>query len=151
MPSLASRRGKANRRRGHDYEREKAAFLRRWDPTAQRKLEYQKPQIPEDLKAKWLKKRAGIDIETKLPLGIQCKYGANANPFEAINEAERYIYLKYGNDQGAPMPIAFTKKPGNGELVSMRPEDWEVLFNCCMVHPWTFRESAAGAKTVGAK
>ena len=51
--------GKAQRVKGHSFEREVARLLRDLDPSARRNVE--EPQV------------AGCDIKTKLPLAIQCK------------------------------------------------------------------------------
>lgn len=55
--------GKAQRQKGHAWERECAKSLRPLDELARRKLEYN----PMDCD--------GVDIQTSLPLRVQCKAG----------------------------------------------------------------------------
>lgn len=67
--------GKAQRRKGHDWEREVAASLQRLDPSARRLLEYQEG--------------AGIDIKTTLPMAVQCKCGRSlAVALSGLKEAQ---------------------------------------------------------------
>ena len=67
--------GKAQRRKGHDWEREVAASLQSLDPSARRLLEYQAG--------------AGVDIKTTLPVAIQCKCGRSlAVGLSGLKEAQ---------------------------------------------------------------
>lgn len=88
--------GKAQRLKGHSWEREVAIKLREIDPDAKRLLEYQEG--------------FGIDIETKLPLSIQCKCTAKPNFIKAFQEAKN-------SKKADSIPVAAIKVDHKGKFI----------------------------------
>lgn len=86
----ASSKGKAARRKGHNWERSVAILLRDIDPTAKRNVE----ECQE----------ASVDIKTKLPFGIQCKALRNwsKNPSQILRQAAH-------GTPGGKSPLAIVK------------------------------------------
>lgn len=88
--------GRAERLKGHSWEREVAIRIREIDPRAKRLLEYQEGM--------------GIDIDTTLPISIQCKAMAKPNFIKAFNEAKNG--KKEGNE-----PIGAFKVDRKGKFM----------------------------------
>lgn len=102
--------GKTNRRKGHNWEREVANDIRTFglDPTAKRHLEYQEG--------------GGMDIETKLPLTIQCKCGGHSSVgFTGLHEAIKS--MKPGS-----FPVCALKVLNKGDYAIMTWNDFLELF-----------------------
>lgn len=101
--------GKAQRRKGHDWEREVAASLRKLDPEACRLLEYQAG--------------AGIDIATRLPLAVQCKCGRSFST----------AVTGWGEAQAAAKPGVFPvcafKSDRKGSFAVLAWDDFVDLFS----------------------
>ena len=73
MPTLKGGYGKAQRTKGHNFEREVARTFRSLFPKSYRVLEYQSNNAN------------GIDVEAG-PFNIQCKRSAKSVPMNKINE-----------------------------------------------------------------
>lgn len=99
--------GKSQRVKGHQFERDLAISLRTLDPTAKRHLEYQEG--------------AGYDIDTKLPLTIQCKAGARPPWLKSIMEAIKVA------PQGR-YPVGAVKVDNVGEFAVMQWDDFLDIF-----------------------
>lgn len=88
--------GRAQRIKGHSWEREVAIRIREIDPKAKRLLEYQEGM--------------GIDIDTSLPISIQCKAMARPNFIKAFQEA------KNGKKEGSE-PVGVFKVDHKGKFM----------------------------------
>lgn len=99
--------GKMQRRKGHNYEREKARELTELGFPAKRLLEYQEG--------------FGVDISCPtLPFAIQCKVGKNPPWYQAVLEAEDSNLTK----SKSCIPIAFVKKDVVGEFAIIKLKDF---------------------------
>jgi hypothetical protein len=109
------RDGASARRRGHAWEREVAAELRKLDHRASTTR-----ACAPDMDA------AGLDIVTSLPFAIQCKAGTSIGIIPAFLEACRASTEIFKRTVGPPkMPVAALQHFGSGErLVVMRFSDW---------------------------
>ena len=103
--SAASKRGKANRTRGHSFERTTSKMLRENGfPEARRHLEYQKEEAN------------GIDIDNTEPFLIQCKATNNQPNIPKVMKE-----IKQNNVEN--IPVVFYKVTGKGTYAAFKVED----------------------------
>jgi len=105
----ASQRGKANRRRGHQFEREVAIDLRAVGfHDAKRHLEYQKEEV------------VGVDIDNTGQFKIQCKAKNNSPNIPAV-------FKEIKHDKDNDIPVVVFKVTNKGEYACFKWEDAQVL------------------------
>lgn len=107
---MATNRGKANRLKGHNFEREVARWLRELFPEAKRGIQtregFEAPDV--DCRALW----------------VECKRGAKVSATSAMRQAMD-ANEKSG---GTRMPVVVWKADREPMMVAMEAEDWkEVL------------------------
>ena len=107
--------GKLSRTKGHSFEREVAIMLKGMDPEAKRHLEYQVEEC------------GGRDIDTKLPLCIQCKSTAQvAIALKGLKQAEE-------SAKEGEWPVCFANiTPRKGNIAVMYLEDFLEIFQLLM-------------------
>lgn len=98
--------GKSQRVKGHSWERAVAISLRNLDPEAKRHLEYQNSEAH------------GIDIDTMLPVAIQCK----CTP-QASLALTGYLEAKDGRTAGQ-IPVCAWKSDRKGTFALLSWEDF---------------------------
>jgi len=97
-----SKRGKSNRRKGHDWEREVCRKLRKIDPTARRNLASQ---------------QRGRDIKLALPFCISCRCGPRPSVLELLKEASR-------DAREGEMIVACLRFDRRAKIAVMPFDDW---------------------------
>lgn len=107
---LVSNMGKAQRTKGHSFERRVAALLRKIYPESRRLLEYQDGEAN------------GVDIKNTGNFKVQCK-AMRAQPRIAS------IFTEFKKLTQEDIPCVVWKQDGKGEYIAFKLEDALLLIN----------------------